>query len=118
MPPTKTATQAPDNTITPVSPPWLTNTGSMTIPAGAPGQISMLAQQLAAGGFGNNKANTNWLNQIYDPVVVPRYNVPPAAPRVVPQPPIVGDPRKRQPTPPVKSGGSQTPPGGSSRGTR
>lgn len=52
-------------------PDWLNKLGQITLPQAGPGQLQMLASQLAQGGFGNPQANYQWLDNAYDPVVAP-----------------------------------------------
>jgi hypothetical protein len=71
----------PNNALPNYMPPWLANTRMATIPQGAPGQLSGLARDLAAGGFGNNAANLSWLDKVYDPVKQVQFNSPPPKPK-------------------------------------
>jgi hypothetical protein len=64
----------------------MANTSPQTLPAFAPGQGIMLANDMAAGGFGNPTANLGWLNQVFQPAQTTNFNKapPPVVPPVVP----------------------------------
>jgi len=63
-----------------VTPPWLANTSKAMLPQGMPNQLNMLAANLAAGGFGTQPQNMTWLDQVYDPVEVTKFNQAPVKP--------------------------------------
>lgn len=95
--------------ITAQTPPWLQGGGSMTMPQAGPGQLAMLGQQLAAGGFGTPKTNSGWLDTIYDPVVMQDYRGAKPKPRTTTN--------NTTPTPPAPKprGGDYKPGGRNSR---
>ena len=69
-----------NNNVDAVIPPWMANMRPTTIPAFAPGQQQMLANQLAMGGFGTAPANMKYLNQIYSPATTYTQAPPPKVP--------------------------------------
>ncbi len=86
-----------------ITPPWLQNAKPMTLPQGAPGQLSGLARDLAGGGFGTQKANMSYLDKIYNPVQSMQFgSSAPAAP--APKP--AQKPTTTAPTLPSVGGGS------------
>lgn len=80
--------------ITAKAPAWAANSHDAYIPAGAPGQIGKLAEQMSMGGFGtglptSNSTNAAWLNSFYKPVPTRVIGpAPKAAPKVVPKPKV------------------------------
>lgn len=56
-----------DNNVKAIDPPWLKGTGVMSLQQAMPGQLNALARDLAMGGYGNQSANMNFLDRIYDP---------------------------------------------------
>lgn len=92
-----TGQEPPNNDITATVPPWMVNTSPATVPAFGPGQGIMLANDLAAGGFGNPTANLGWLNQIYQPAQTTNFRAPPKPLSPPPAPPPVA-PVLKKPT--------------------
>ncbi len=67
-----------------ITPPWLQNARPTTLPQGAPGQLEGLARDLAGGGFGTQKADMSYLDQIYNPSQSMQFGAPPAKPAAAP----------------------------------
>lgn len=67
-----------------ITPPWLKNAAPLTI-NDAPGQMNMLANDLAMGGFGNQAANLKWMDQFYNPAQSMKFGAA-AAPKPAPKP--------------------------------
>lgn len=62
-----------NNSLPSYEPDWMKTLGSLLIPQAPPGQLQMLSQNLAAGGFGTPKTNMQYLDKVYDPVEVPDF---------------------------------------------
>lgn len=75
-------------------PAYMKNTAPATIPAGMPGQISALAQQLGIGFGQSPKAMTDFLGKIYQPAQTMNFNVPPPKPKTPVTPVTPVDPKK------------------------
>lgn len=97
--------------IMPIKPAWMP--GSMTI-ANQPGQLSSLAQDMTAGGFGSYEPDLAWLRNVFRPAQSVAYNGPEGGTKKpttktpttkvttgTPKKPTTGDPVQRLPVSPV-----------------